>query len=234
MKWKDWFIGCLGILFVLSLIGIMFQSKSLIETKLHRDNYKDAVEVSEKARKEDQAKWREKYDKLVEESDAKYSAAMKLPNDRLTDFITFFIKKRQARSSTDMAKLIAKTVVKYSNEYNLPPGVLISIIEPESGYNPMARSSAKCRGLMQINFKIWAEALKIENRRDLYEIDLNIKYGSQILKILLKQEGTLSKALVKYLGADSKKYKAKVLNVLAEFELDKHQYLNGKPSKEKK
>jgi len=232
---------CLVIIIIVASAVVVGQIQILNTTKgqlsAARDQlgeYKEDITTTKKILAETVTTWREKYDKLVEESDAKYNAAMKLPNDRLTDFITYFIMKRQARSSTDMAKLIAETVVKYSNKYNLPSGVLIGIMDAESGYNPMAKSSAKCRGLMQINFKVWAEALKIETWRDLYEIDLNVKYGSQILKILLKQEGTLSKALVKYLGADSKKYKSKVLNVLAEFELDKHQYLNGRTSKKEK
>lgn len=171
--------------------------------------------------------------KEKEEMDSRYKASIKLPSERLTTFIAVFIKSRQPRISTDVANLIAKAIVKHSNGYDLPPGLLTGIIEAESYYDPMVISKAKARGLMQITFKIWGKALHIKNYKELYEIEPNIRYGSKILRILLKQEGTLSKALSKYLGTkDSGKYRAKVLSVFAEFELDKHQFIKGKSKKE--
>ncbi len=175
--------------------------------------------------------------KVTKERDeilAKYKTVVKLPTEQLREFITNFVKGRQPRSSTDVARLIAESIVKRSDEYDLPPGLLIGIIEAESRYDPMAFSSAKCRGLMQVNFKIWAKALNIPSYRDLYNIDPNIKYGSRILAILLKKEGSLSKALNKYLGANSAKYRSKVLNTFAEFELEKHQFLGGRKISEGK
>ncbi len=167
--------------------------------------------------------------------ETKCQSITKLPNENLTGFITTFIKDNQPKISTDVANLISKSVVKNSASYNLPPGLLIGIIDAESKYNPMARSKAKARGLMQIMFKVWGKALNIKNFKELYEIDLNINYGSRILKVLLKQEGTLSKALSKYLGTTSSgKYRDQILNTFAKFELDKYQYMNSKSKEDVK
>lgn len=227
MKWKDLLIGVLSIAAAVVFIGVVSQTKHLTQAKKETAAWKKlankATNTALEAVKERKA--------IL----AKYKAVIKLPNEQLTEFIAIFVKDRQPRVSTDVANLISKAVVKYSNEHDLPPGLLVGIIEAESRYDPMALSSARARGLMQIMFKVWGKALKIKGYKELYEIDPNIKYGSRILKILLKQEGSLSKALSKYLGTTkSGKYRAGVLSTFAEFELDKHRFLNIKPTTKEK
>lgn len=96
-------------------------------------------------------------------------------------------------------------VVKYSQENELDPSLVFSVIKAESNFNPQATSHKNARGLMQIidNTGIWAankmgiKEFKVEY---LYDPEINIKIGCWYLKNLRNEiynyNGQLNNELV--------------------------------------
>jgi soluble lytic murein transglycosylase len=77
----------------------------------------------------------------------------------------------------------------HSQQYDLPPALVAAVIYAESGFDPRAKSSAGALGLMQL---LPATAQGIADRtggsrfrpRDLYDPELNVRYGSWYLSNL--------------------------------------------------
>ena len=95
-------------------------------------------------------------------------------------------------------------VYKYSEEFEIDPYLVFSIIKAESNFNTQAISKKKAKGLMQImdDTATWI-AVKNENSdfhmEQLYEPELNIKYGCWLLNNLEKQfDGNLDLILAAY------------------------------------
>ena len=126
------------------------------------------------------------------------------------------IKEKQPKIDPILAKEIATAIEKYSNQYNFPPELIICLIEKESSFRPMAVSKAGCEGLLQINRKFHKEKLKKLNIKgdQIFHIDNNINVGVMILREYYNKTKTISGALRKYLGINSKEYQ---LDILASF-----------------
>ena len=95
-------------------------------------------------------------------------------------------------------------VVKYSEEYEVDPFLIASIINVESRYDKLALSSKEAKGLMQISPQTgqWAsEVLKIQDYKedDLFQPDLNIRIGTWYIDRLFKEfDGNLEFVLAAY------------------------------------
>ena len=95
-------------------------------------------------------------------------------------------------------------VLLQSEAHDVPPELVFAVIRTESGFNPDAHSSAQARGLMQITKDTfeWAQ-FRIQETEplhfdDLFRSDLNIRYGTAILRLLLEEFGTEENALCAY------------------------------------
>ena len=95
-------------------------------------------------------------------------------------------------------------IVKYSEEYQVDPFLISSIINVESRYDKLALSPKEAKGLMQISPQTgqWAsEILEIDNYKeeDLFQPDLNIRIGTWYLNRLFKEfDGNLDFVLAAY------------------------------------
>ena len=95
-------------------------------------------------------------------------------------------------------------VLEQSAAHKLEPELVFAVIYSESGFRPEAVSSVEARGLMQITKDTfeWAQYRIKETRQlhfdDLFETELNIRYGTAILSLLLEEFGTESNALCAY------------------------------------
>ncbi len=69
--------------------------------------------------------------------------------------------------------------------YNLPLPLLLAVARGESDFNPTARSSANCYGVMQIQWPGTAEELGIHTFKELYNPCHNIRAGARYLRQLL-------------------------------------------------
>jgi soluble lytic murein transglycosylase len=93
-------------------------------------------------------------------------------------------------------------VFKYSNEYNIDPYLVFSIIKAESKFDPNAISHKDAKGLMQISpiTQEWArKELKLKDV-DIYDPKTNIKIGCWYLNRLYMEFKDTSLVIAAYNG----------------------------------
>ncbi len=94
----------------------------------------------------------------------------------------------------------------HARNYRLEPALLAAVIYRESGFDPRAESKAGALGLMQLTPETAKGiALRTGGGRfevaDLYDPELNVRYGSWYLRHLLDAyDGDLPRALAAYNG----------------------------------
>jgi len=152
------------------------------------------------------------YDKL-----SKRLEGIKDQDDLLRRDIYLYIDKKYKLVPNTLAKDIAFNVVKFSNELDVSPELVVGIIEVESRFNPMAISNKSARGLMQL-MPEWAKKFNLEDPTDFHDVDTNIKCGIQVLKIHIKDDGkgNVTKGLYHYVGKSSS-YSDKVYMAMGKF-----------------
>lgn len=107
---------------------------------------------------------------------------------------------------------ILRTAHMEATRVDLPPELVLAVIDVESAFNPYAVSSAGAQGLMQV-MPFWREEL---GHRRLVDIRDNILMGCTILRYYYDMEkGDLTKALARYNGSVGRReYPQKVLDRL--------------------
>ena len=91
----------------------------------------------------------------------------------------------------------------HARNYRLDPALLAAVIYHESRFDPRARSSSGAIGLMQllpdtargIALRTGGTRFRVD---DLYEPELNVRYGSWYLRHLLDRYGDVATALAAY------------------------------------
>jgi soluble lytic murein transglycosylase-like protein len=129
---------------------------------------------------------------------------------------------------TDMSRRLAKQVrdpeerielltrVHYeASRVELPPELILAVIEVESNFDRYAISVAGAIGLMQI-MPFWLEEIGRPND-NLLHVDTNLRYGCTILRFYYdKENGDLRRALGRYNGSLGKrKYPNRVIDKLS-------------------
>ncbi len=95
----------------------------------------------------------------------------------------------------------------------LDPGLVLGLIEVESGFKKYAISSVSARGYMQV-MPFWVKTIGTPNQ-DLFHLRTNLRYGCNILRLYLVdiEKGNLYRALGRYNGSLGKpEYPAMVLS----------------------
>ena len=94
-------------------------------------------------------------------------------------------------------------IINYSKEFNLSPDLVASVINTESGFKDNARSHKNAIGLMQIKLttanymcEILCEQTLTEDQ--LFNPDINIKYGCAYLNYLMKKFKNTQTVLAAY------------------------------------
>ena len=127
------------------------------------------------------------------------------------------MSQRLARQVKDPQERIniLKLVHMEATRADLPPELILAVIETESNFDHYAISVAGAIGLKQIKH-FWLEEI---GRPDdnLLHIDTNLRYGCTILKFYLdKEKGDLRRALGRYNGSlGRRKYPNKVIDKLS-------------------
>ena len=121
---------------------------------------------------------------------------------------------RQVRDPEERVEIL--TLVHYeASRVELPPELILAVIEVESNFDRYAISVAGAIGLMQI-MPFWLEEI---GRPDdnLLHVDTNLRYGCTILRYYYdKEKGDLRRALGRYNGSLGKrKYPNKVIDKLS-------------------
>ncbi len=127
------------------------------------------------------------------------------------------MSRRLARQVEDPVERIELlTLVHYeASRVELPPELILAVIEVESNFDRYAISVAGAIGLMQI-MPFWLDEI---GRPDdnLLHVDTNLRYGCTILRFYYdKENGDLRRALGRYNGSLGKrKYPNKVIDKLS-------------------
>ena len=121
--------------------------------------------------------------------------------------------ERQVRDPAERIELLTLVHLEASR-VELPPELILAVIEVESNFDRFAVSVAGALGLMQI-MPFWLDEI---GRPDdnLLHTDTNLRYGCTILKFYLdKENGDLRRALGRYNGSlGQRKYPNKVIDKL--------------------
>jgi len=147
-----------------------------------------------------------------------------------------FIIYLNSRIDPVTTKAIAKAVDESSKKYSLPRKLVLSIINNESFFNPLAKSHKDCVGLMQINPPKHKEKVKNIPKTHLYHISINVNIGCKIFREYFDiNKGDLHKTFHSYLGKKAtkkeiEKYKNDILYTFAGLEM--YEYI-GQKEKEK-
>ena len=121
---------------------------------------------------------------------------------------------RQVKDPEDRIRIL-KLVHLEATRANLPPELILAVIDTESNFDHFAISVAGAIGLMQI-MPFWLDEIGRPND-NLLHIDTNLRYGCTILKFYLaKENGDLRRALGRYNGSlGRRKYPNKVIDKLS-------------------
>jgi hypothetical protein len=179
--------AALTIFFGFSLIGVLLVDKQHTKnTTLYNKVVECNVELKE---------WRAAYEHLSR-----------------TD-LKPIILRLQPRLDPALATSISESVLKYSQEYKLPPELIIHIINRESRFRPLVRSKAGAVGLMQIMTKAHKDKLKEMGitPQEAYHIDNNIKLGCWIFREYFNSGNDIKKTLLRYVGGNHEKYVEDIL-----------------------
>ena len=86
----------------------------------------------------------------------------------------------------------------------LDPGLVLGLIQVESAYRKYAVSMVGARGYMQV-MPFWTKVIGDSNRRALFDMQTNLRYGCSILRMYIDMEGgNLYLALGRYNGSRGK------------------------------
>lgn len=116
---------------------------------------------------------------------------------------------------------LLRSIHREASQAEIPPELVIALIDIESRFDHYAISKAGAQGLMQI-MPFWLKEIGHPND-NLMDIDTNLRMGCTILKYYLDiEKGNIRRALARYNGSlGSWKYPDKVMSVL-----NKHWYRN--------
>jgi len=129
------------------------------------------------------------------------------------------LRIRVKDSNTRLSLL--RSIHREASQADLPPELVIALIDIESRFDHFAISRAGAQGLMQI-MPFWLKEIG-HPEDNLMDVDTNLRMGCTILKYYLDiEKGNIRRALARYNGSlGSWKYPDKVIGVL-----NKHWYRN--------
>jgi soluble lytic murein transglycosylase-like protein len=121
--------------------------------------------------------------------------------------------ERQVKDPEERINIL-KLVHLEASRAELPPELILAVIETESNFDRYAISVAGAIGMMQI-MPFWLDEIGRPND-NLLHVETNLRYGCTILKFYLdKENGDLRRALGRYNGSLGKrKYPNKVIDKL--------------------
>jgi len=122
--------------------------------------------------------------------------------------------ERQVRDPEERIELLTLVHME-AKRVELPPELILAVIEVESNFDRYAVSVAGALGLMQI-MPFWLDEIGRPND-NLLHTDTNLRYGCTILRFYYdKENGDLRRALGRYNGSLGKrKYPNKVIDKLS-------------------
>lgn len=107
---------------------------------------------------------------------------------------------------TDARLDILRTVHEQATAVDLPPELVLAVIDVESNFDRYAISTANALGLMQV-MPFWIKELGETDMNRLFDVEFNVLLGCRILKYYLDMEdGDLIQALARYNGSTGQRW----------------------------
>jgi soluble lytic murein transglycosylase-like protein len=116
---------------------------------------------------------------------------------------------RQVRDADERMEIL-RIVHGQATRANLPPELVLAVIDVESNFDRYAISSAFALGLMQV-MPFWLDELQVGDgdMNQLFDAELNVLLGCRILKYYLDMEdGDLIQGLARYNGSTGQRWYA--------------------------
>ena len=150
------------------------------------------------------------------------ASAGETPLERERRAVTEFIAKRYRVSDAAVAGFVS-TAYRAGSLHSVDPLLILAVMAVESRYNPVAESTMGAKGLMQVIPKFHPEKLTDHGgEHTLFEPEVNIAVGAQILREYTRRLGDTEAALQMYAGAldePTSQYATKVLAEKARLEV---------------
>lgn len=101
---------------------------------------------------------------------------------------------------------ILKTVHQEAKRADVPPELVLAVIDVESAFDRFAISRSSALGLMQV-MPFWVKEVGRHDKNELFDIRFNLLLGCRILKYYLDMEnGDLVKGLARYNGSTGQRW----------------------------
>lgn len=202
-KWKLFFL--IGILIIACGFGL--KAQQIIQSQPEKKP--DVIVSTEKPEK--------KPDVIVKLAGPSLRDRMIVNTEKSeTRTLVSLIVKLQPQIEPLVAEYISNSVLKYSEKFNLPSELVLSVIKEESRFRILITSKKGASGLMQIMPKAHPDKLKELKitRNELYHIDHNIHVGCWVLREYYDKTKSVEKALYKYVGGNTQNSNKYVSNIL--------------------
>ncbi len=112
--------------------------------------------------------------------------------------------EKQVTDPNERLKIL-RTVHRYATHAQVPPELVLAVIDIESNFDRYAISASSALGLMQV-MPFWVPELGYKDKNELFKVDVNVLLGCMILKFYLDMErGDLVKGLARYNGSVGKR-----------------------------
>ncbi|MDX8409149.1 MAG: transglycosylase SLT domain-containing protein [Mariprofundales bacterium] len=119
-------------------------------------------------------------------------------------------------ASAPLATEIARWLMFYCRYYKVPPDIALAVMFVESRFERFAVSPVGARGLMQV-MAFWRGEFG-EKDDNLFDVEVNIRYGCGILRRYMNRYPTIDDALSAYNGSvGSRRYARKVRAAMRRF-----------------
>lgn len=142
-----------------------------------------------------------------------YPAKMEVQSRK--EAITEYLATKYKRSPMAVRKYVEYAWREAARHSHVTPELILAIMQKESSLRPTARSDYGAEGLMQVVPRFHPE--KVSRGESLFNEEVNIRVGAQILQEYIAKEGHLTKALRKYSG-NARDYSDFVLNEMKTLE----------------
>jgi soluble lytic murein transglycosylase-like protein len=109
---------------------------------------------------------------------------------------------RTGEASTPGIFTLANLISVESEAFDVPVELVYAVILTESSGNPLAKSEADCRGLMQVSEEIWSIFMKGKSWHLAYNPEENVRCGIRYLGDLYKMYVSWEKVLRHYHSGD--------------------------------
>lgn len=133
-----------------------------------------------------------------------YLGALKNSHDQHHNAIKFLTESVVRNPELLSAQLLKQLypVPYLESFYRLSEGVdtflVMGLARQESAFNPLARSPAKAEGMMQVLPRVARIKMNTHKRVNLFDVEINIKVGSRLLRDWIRQFGAVEYALIAY------------------------------------